>query len=96
MPKYVAAVPKDIFSGGELNYRQKGDGYLLYSVGPNGTDDGGRNQWDNPDDAKLSGCDDIAVRVPAKQSRVVVSQRSRIVVELNDSAELSRERGEHQ
>ncbi len=66
VPKYVAAVPKDIFSGGELHYTLQGDGYLLYSVGPNGKDDGGRNQQDNPDDRRLEGCDDIAVRIPAK------------------------------
>ena len=66
VPKYVAAVPKDIFSGGELHYSRQGDGYLLYSVGPNGKDDGGRNRNDNPDGEKLQGCDDIAVRIPAK------------------------------
>jgi hypothetical protein len=66
VPKYVAAIPKDIFSGGPLHYSRQGDGYLLYSVGPNGKDDGGRNQSDNPDDEKLADCDDIAVRIPAK------------------------------
>ncbi len=63
VPKYVAAVPQDIFSGGALHYTLQGDGYLLYSVGPNGKDDGGRNREDNPDDY---GCDDIAVRIVPK------------------------------
>ena len=49
VPKYVAAVPQDIFSGGALHYTLQGDGYLLYSVGPNGKDDGGRNREDNPE-----------------------------------------------
>jgi hypothetical protein len=66
VPKYVAAVPRDIFSGGELRYKPRGDGYLLYSVGPNGKDDGGRNREDDPNDATLVGCDDIAVHIPAK------------------------------
>ncbi len=63
VPKYVAVVPKDIFSGGALHYKPQADGYLLYSVGPNGIDDGGRNQYDDPNDNKLQGCDDIAVRI---------------------------------
>jgi hypothetical protein len=63
VPNYVAAVPQDIFSGGALHYKPQGGGYLLYSVGPNGKDDGGRNQFDNPNDANLAGCDDIAVRI---------------------------------
>ena len=41
-PKYVAKVPKDIFNDSELHYRQEEGGYLLYSVGPNGRDDGGK------------------------------------------------------
>ena len=41
-PKYVAEVPKDIFNASELHYRPEGGGYLLYSVGVNGKDDGGK------------------------------------------------------
>jgi hypothetical protein len=63
VPECVAAVPKDIFSGGALHYKPQAGGYLLYSVGPNGKDDGGRNQYDDPNDKKLQGCDDIAVRI---------------------------------
>ena len=66
VPKYVAAIPQDVFSGGALHYKPQADGYLLYSVGPNGKDDGGRSQWDNPGNEKLTGCDDIAVRISAK------------------------------
>ena len=64
VPKYVAAIPADVFSGGALHYKPQADGYLLYSVGPNGKDDGGRNEYDNPGD---SGCDDITVRITAKK-----------------------------
>ena len=40
--------PQDIFSGGALHYKPQADGYLLYSVGPNGIDDGGRNEMTTP------------------------------------------------
>jgi hypothetical protein len=58
-PKYLKAVPGDRFSGKGLIYQLRGLGYLLYSVGPNGKDDGGKG----PD----AGGDDIAVqmRLPA-------------------------------
>jgi hypothetical protein len=59
-PKYAAEIPQDVFAGGEFHYKPDGDGYLLYSVGPNGADDGGREAAD-----RTSGdpADDIAVRV---------------------------------
>jgi hypothetical protein len=42
VPEYLAAVPQDPFGPGPLVYRRKDDGYLLYSVGQNGIDDGGQ------------------------------------------------------
>jgi hypothetical protein len=62
-PKYLREVPKDIFNNdADLHYSRKGDGYLLYSVGENGKDDGGRGR----DDAKNGeGWDDLAVRMSA-------------------------------
>ncbi|MEZ6068761.1 MAG: hypothetical protein R3C10_00540 [Pirellulales bacterium] len=36
-------VPRDVFSGEPLHYELRGDGYLLYSVGPDGENDGGTN-----------------------------------------------------
>ena len=62
VPKYVAEVPKDIFNASELHYRPEGGGYLLYSVGANGKDDGGKGYDDRKDG---EGWDDIAVRMPA-------------------------------
>jgi hypothetical protein len=64
-PKYVAEVPKDIFSAADLHYKQERGGYLLYSVGPNGKDDGGKGRDDRrePEDFNQD-WDDIAVRVP--------------------------------
>jgi hypothetical protein len=49
----------DIFSGKPLIYRPSQDGYMLYSVGPNGRDDGGRHKADDP----MGGSDDLGVGV---------------------------------
>jgi hypothetical protein len=57
-PRYLAEVPSDIFSGKELIYRPSRQGYLLYSVGVNGKDDGGRWLDDDPPG------DDPRVRMP--------------------------------
>lgn len=41
-PKYVTSLPDDPFGlRGTFHYRPQGDVYLLYSVGPDGTDNGG-------------------------------------------------------
>jgi hypothetical protein len=62
-PKYVAEVPKDIFNGEEPRYKREAEGYLLYSVGVNGKDDGGKGY----DDRKPGETwDDLVVRVPAE------------------------------
>jgi len=63
VPKYAAEVPKDIFNASELHYRQEGGGYLLYSVGINGKDDGGKGYDDRKNGAE--DWDDLVVRVPA-------------------------------
>jgi hypothetical protein len=47
-PRYLAEVPCDLFSGKALFYRPSENGYLLYSVGVNGRDDGGRGSADTP------------------------------------------------
>jgi hypothetical protein len=47
VPEYLQAVPIDPCSLEEqsLQYRQHGDGYLLYSVGYNRVDDHGEKSW---------------------------------------------------
>jgi len=65
-PKYIAAVPSDIFNGEPLHYRQDGDGYLLYSVGVNGIDDDGKGADDCKNGEKW---DDLALRVPESANR---------------------------
>jgi hypothetical protein len=60
-PKYLAAVPGDLFTGKPLIYRPAEDGYLFYSVGVNGLDEGGQSYGDEPRG------DDLAVRMPPKE-----------------------------
>jgi hypothetical protein len=62
-PKYLPRVPSDLFSGKALVYRPSENGYLLYSVGINGIDEGGRTQEDNPPG------DDLSVRLPLPDLR---------------------------
>jgi len=72
-PTYMAAVPLDPFSGKPLQFRCDGKDYTLYSVGPDGRDDGGRSgSYPDPNrifpDAVVE-YDDIAIRTsPAVES----------------------------
>jgi hypothetical protein len=54
-PVYLSEIPADNFSDAPFKYARTSRGYLLYSVGPNMNDDGGK-------DTKPA--DDIAVSVP--------------------------------
>ena len=69
VPKYLPAIPEDLFSGGPFRYKREGAGYVLYSVGPNGKDDGGRNSRDEPNSEANRDFDDVAIRVPARESK---------------------------
>jgi hypothetical protein len=60
VPKYLKELPGDVFSGKELIYSKTEAGYLIYSIGPNGKDDGGRLLTDEPRG------DDVGVRMPRK------------------------------
>ena len=65
-PKYVPKIPTDMFNhDADLHYTRKGDGYRLYSVGPNGIDNGGRGYADREksNDPSASDWDDIVVRI---------------------------------
>ena len=42
VPDYLSEVPQDPFSGKPLLYRRNAKGYVLYSVGLDGRDDGGQ------------------------------------------------------
>ena len=41
-PNYMSAVPEDPFDGRSLRYHKVGKGYVLYSIGQNLKDDGGK------------------------------------------------------
>ena len=42
VPDYLSEVPRDPYSGKPLVYRRNAKGYVLYSVGPDGHDNGGQ------------------------------------------------------
>ena len=44
VPKYINAVPQDPFSGKEMLYKHDQSGYVIYSVGENLKDDGGKTE----------------------------------------------------
>ena len=48
VPAYLEAVPKDPFDGEELRYRRLETGYVVYSIGEDGRDDGGKERGEKP------------------------------------------------
>jgi hypothetical protein len=42
IPRYLFAMPRDIMDGNPLRYKPEGETYLLYGVGFDGVDDGGK------------------------------------------------------
>ena len=58
VPGSLDEIPVDLFSGEPLLYERTETGYVLYSVGPNGIDEGGRGVDDTPRG------DDVAVKSP--------------------------------
>ena len=46
--RFLRHIPRDPFTGKALCYRPEGEGFVLYSVGPDGTDDG---HWDTHQEA---------------------------------------------
>jgi hypothetical protein len=42
VPDYLPEIPADTFTGEPLHYRLEGNGYVLYSVGRDMRDDGGK------------------------------------------------------
>lgn len=47
VPTVLSQLPTDLFTGKPLVYHRTRDGYLLYSLGDNGFDDGGSNSLQN-------------------------------------------------
>ena len=44
VPAYLGAVPKDPFDGKELRYKKLETGFVVYSIGEDGNDDGGKEK----------------------------------------------------
>jgi len=47
VPEYLEAVPTDPVDGKQLRYKELDRGYVVYSIGPAGTDDGGKEREDS-------------------------------------------------
>jgi hypothetical protein len=67
-PNYLKQVPDDLFSGKPLIYKPSKKGYLLYSVGKNGNDDGGEGGQGL---LQLDEKDDLVVRMPMRKPKKV-------------------------
>jgi len=61
-PKYISELPRDYFAPGAYHYERTVTGYLLYGVGLNGEDDGGKSIFEEE-----SGGDDLVVRFAPTQ-----------------------------
>jgi len=71
-PRYLQEIPADPFGGGKpLRYRHSGDKYLLYSVGPDGKDDGGADLI--IDKEKLQKSKDLSELIQAKGDMAIGS-----------------------
>lgn len=59
-PKYARRIPIDRFSGEKLIYKRIDGGFLLYSVGANRKDEGGKGYNEGPETED----DDLPIRIP--------------------------------
>lgn len=66
-PVYLLQIPKDAFADRPLTYRRDGSSLLLYSVGIDGEDDGGRDYADNDRDFADLDYDDIRIRLSKRE-----------------------------
>lgn len=70
-PTYIDTIPKDLFTEDDFHYKSTNDGYMLFSVGKNCTNDGGRSfqeefylQGGNSASKDVKAWDDIVVCMP--------------------------------
>jgi hypothetical protein len=69
VPDYLKQLPEDPFGKGTFCYRREDEGYLLYSVGPNGKDETGPRPLNAgysvpPPPPSWANSDDIGIRIP--------------------------------
>ncbi len=67
VPKYADKIPDDYFTDKPLIYKPSGDGYLLYSVGKDGKDDGGPAEPATATGAENES-DDIGLRITPERA----------------------------
>jgi hypothetical protein len=79
VPDYIAQVPPDPFTEQPLHYARGADGFLLYSVGLNGKDDGGAatGQKDSSDDIAIRVAKSVATMPGNEGTTVDESMRQR-------------------
>jgi hypothetical protein len=89
VPSVLEKLPTDSIHVKPLLYKQIGEGYLLYAVGPNGQDDGGSNSrsyvlegqschdFDENIDIR-NDADDIAIRVPRTPTKALIFEAIRV------------------
>jgi len=63
VPKYIEKAPTDPMSDKEIIYKVRDDGILVYSVGRNGVDDGGKGFVILPEKGDTGDYDDVGFRV---------------------------------
>lgn len=68
VPDYLDAVPSDPFAGVPVRYVQRDGGIIVYSVGENGTDDGGELETES---RKKERPRDVGFRMAAPDQRIV-------------------------
>jgi hypothetical protein len=56
-PQFLEAIPTDPFDGAALRYRRLARGYVIYSIGEDGHDDGGREAPERKNITDKSTCD---------------------------------------
>jgi len=77
-PEYLEQKPQDPFSGEDFIYETVPDGFLLYGLGEDEDDDGGRPYWINPSKSAslldlLDG--DIIIHLPEREWKVLETRR---------------------
>lgn len=65
-PKYFAKLPKDPYGKGTFRYHRTNDGYVIYSVGPNGKDEDGYGPMSRIRASYLEKGDDYGIQVGNK------------------------------
>ena len=76
VPEFVSEVPIDYMDGKPLRYRLDGDQFVLWSVGPNGKDDGGTSKSQSGFHWML-GPDDVWPQ-PASEAEVAAYRKSQM------------------